>query len=529
MSNDVPMENFRCALFKDGIMHGVGITDASGVAQIEFDPEFTTVGDAQLIVSGYNCLPTTYPVSIIPNAGAYLIYSSCLVNDPLGNSNGQLDFGETAGLTVELENVGSQNASNVQATLTTTDGFVTITDGFENFGTIASGESVTMTNAFSVEIASNIPDQHVVNFSLEIVGGDMWTSTFNLVANAPELVIGNLSIDDSQGGNGDGILDPGEMADIVIQASNLGHSSCLNTQGLLTTGSGNISISNGNFDLGSINAGETKEATFTITVDGSTPLGTAVDFNFALSSGEYDAQHTFYLTIGMVYEDFETGDFSKFDWQSGGDQPWTVTSEDPYEGTYSARSGTISDNQSSEMYVSMTVLANDEISFFRKVSSESTYDFLRFYIDGVQKAEWSGEEAWGQETFPVTAGNHIFKWTYSKDVSVLSGSDCGWIDYIVFPASSGSANFLNVAASASPAELCTGESSQLNAFASGGSGNYTYQWTPATGLNNAGIKIRLQRRHQLQPIQLQLTMGQSGYGPVTVTVILFLPRRLSRF
>ncbi|MBE9491394.1 MAG: T9SS type A sorting domain-containing protein [Bacteroidetes bacterium] len=65
-----------------------------------------------------------------------------------------------------------------------------------------------------------------------------------------------------------------------------------------------------------------------------------------------------------------------------------------------------------------------------------------------------------------------------------NGADCAWIDYIVFPAASGAGNVLNVNASASPAEICLGESSQLNAFASGGSGNYTYQWTPETGLSD---------------------------------------------
>ena len=32
-------------------------------------------------------------------------------------------------------------------------------------------------------------------------------------------------------------------------------------------------------------------------------------------------------------------------------------------------------------------------------------------------------------------GQHELKWIYNKDVSDSSGSDCAWIDYIVFPAS----------------------------------------------------------------------------------------------
>jgi hypothetical protein len=41
--------------------------------------------------------------------------------------------------------------------------------------------------------------------------------------------------------------------------------------------------------------------------------------------------------------------------------------------------------------------------------------------------------AWTQATYPVTVGSHTFKWSYTKDISVNSGSDCAWIDEVVFP------------------------------------------------------------------------------------------------
>ena len=47
--------------------------------------------------------------------------------------------------------------------------------------------------------------------------------------------------------------------------------------------------------------------------------------------------------------------------------------------------------------------------------------------------EWTGEIAWGEVSYPGTAGVHTFKWTYYKDGSVNTGSDCGWIDFIIFP------------------------------------------------------------------------------------------------
>jgi hypothetical protein len=73
------------------------------------------------------------------------------------------------------------------------------------------------------------------------------------------------------------------------------------------------------------------------------------------------------------------------------------------------------------------------ITFYRKVSSESGFDFLRFSIDGVEQDKWSGEENWAEASFPVTEGARTFEWTYSKDGSTSEGSNAAWIDDIVFP------------------------------------------------------------------------------------------------
>jgi hypothetical protein len=135
----------------------------------------------------------------------------------------------------------------------------------------------------------------------------------------------------------------------------------------------------------------------------------------------------------------------------------------------------------------MDVIADGELSFYKKVSSEANYDYLRFYIDDDLQGEWEGEEDWCQETFAVTAGNHAFKWAYEKDYSVSGGADCAWLDYIVFPGTSGSGAVLSVNATAMPEEICLGEGTQLQANVAGGTGSYTYLWTPADNLNDPTI------------------------------------------
>jgi subtilisin family serine protease len=132
-------------------------------------------------------------------------------------------------------------------------------------------------------------------------------------------------------------------------------------------------------------------------------------------------------------EGFETGDFSAYPWVNNSSVPWTVQSSEKFSGTYAAKSGTILANNSTSLSLPVLVSSSGNITFYYKVSSESGYDYLRFYIDDVQQAQWSGAAGWAAATYPVSSGSHTFRWTYSKDGSVDSGSDCAWLDHIILP------------------------------------------------------------------------------------------------
>ena len=134
-----------------------------------------------------------------------------------------------------------------------------------------------------------------------------------------------------------------------------------------------------------------------------------------------------------IIEDFETGDFSMFDWQVDPTYPWTVTTYQPYEGTYCMKSGGAGvANVVSNMTVTVNIPADGLMSFFGKISCESSWDYGYFYIDGVQKGSFTGAGNWIEKTYDVTAGDHTFKWSYTKDGSVNSNDDCFYVDYINF-------------------------------------------------------------------------------------------------
>ncbi len=132
-------------------------------------------------------------------------------------------------------------------------------------------------------------------------------------------------------------------------------------------------------------------------------------------------------------EDFETGDFSQFEWQLSGSQNWFVTETNPYEGTFCAQSGPITDSQQTTLELEYEVYAEDVLSFWLKVSSEGGYDYLTFYIDDVEIEAWSGEVSWQIFEYTVPVGTHTFKWEYDKDFIVSTGADACWIDFITFP------------------------------------------------------------------------------------------------
>ena len=247
---------------------------------------------------------------------------------------------------------------------------------------------------------------------------------------APDLVLEEVEVVDGDNGR----LDPGESALLNLTLRNDGNAPALNVDGLLGSTSPWITITDAGDFLGDVNPDASITGTFALDVDAGTPAGELVAFQLQLTGdGDYAQQVDFELSVGLIVEDFESASFTVFPWEMGGDADWLISGS-PWEGAWCAQSGDVSHNQSSSLSLTLEVLAPGDLSFFYKASSEATYDFLYFYLDGVPQGGWSGEVGWTLASYAVSAGTHTFAWAYEKDGSVSDGSDCGWVDYIIFPA-----------------------------------------------------------------------------------------------
>ena len=63
-SGGIAAEGLTCVILKDSILYGVSNTDTLGNCNITLDPPITEIGNAKLLISGYNCLPTSFPLII---------------------------------------------------------------------------------------------------------------------------------------------------------------------------------------------------------------------------------------------------------------------------------------------------------------------------------------------------------------------------------------------------------------------------------------------------------------------------------
>ena len=395
----------------------------NGEATLTFESP-TETGTAQLVVTSFNKVTEVRDIAIIPANGAYLTYNSFSVND----ANGQADYGETISLNLTIKNIGNEAATNVQVTLSSDSPDLNILNGTATIPSVEALSEYRLNNAFQIAINEMITDGTQAYFTLLCTDGShTWNSQFRMTLHAPAFALSDF--------RPLGNPNPGESGTLLIGFRNTGSSDATAAKVQLYSSSTELVFNPIQYNLGTIPAGESATATATFTTSSDLPTGSSLEVYYHMEALPYTINGTELINIGPVKETFETGDFSAFAWETLGGASWYIDNSTSNTGSYSARSGAIGNTHLTTLQVSIDVSEDGMISFYKKVCTEANKDKLTFYIDNTAKGEWSGEVDWSQETFPVSAGTHKFKWIYMKDGSGSYGDDCCWIDDIQFPSS----------------------------------------------------------------------------------------------
>ena len=426
---DEPLDNFRVSLYDGETLLGFGITDENGDVELSFEP-LETVGAMKLVVTGQSAWPQTLEVTGFESGQPY-VYGTLL------DIEGDAMYGLNHWVHGELNNIGNATAYQVHAAVTSNCEYV-ISNGNNNFtiDEFAPNSSQQFDHIGLIELADNIPDNTIFTLELTTYVGDITHATQkNYIAKAPNLQFADIEVDDSQGDQ-NGFIDQGELISLKVHGKNIGHALASDAYLTAACSDERIHLIQNTFQIGELDPDGNFIAEIVFTSDDDILGGTVFVINLALHTGAYVTYYDYIFSIGLTVETFESGDFSFLDWDHSGDTPWFITDEESHNGSYSARSGAIGDDEVSRLLAYTDVLVDGEISFWFKTSTEYKKDYFAFFIDGKKINWWSGENDWTFVSYEFEAGSHVFEWLYDKNKYGVSGSDCAWIDDITFPRAS---------------------------------------------------------------------------------------------
>ena len=395
---------------KDGVLYGAGEIGEEGTAAIQIEP-ITSGGDVKIVVTHPQRQPYIAVVPAAAMTGAYVAVDSYVLDAD------QANYGETLDMDITVKNVGTLAANNITATLSTECEYVTILSAEGAVASLAPDATATM-EGFQFEVAENVPDKTKAQFFLDITDGtDTWQAKINIVLHAPVVEFESIECADNH---------------MAITFKNNGTAPFYGGTLSLTSCSPDMVFDPETITIETVvEGGRTVVMNADYSFDASVEPGTTFEASYEFTTGQFIVEDIFVVSYGAIMEDFESGSFSN-NWTFSQNNAWTIVPGG--RGTKCAKS--MNEGLSNSDYnatLTVNVLAAGELTFWYKVSSESNYDKLHFYMDNQEKGVWSGSVDWTQFSQAVTVGQHTFKWSYTKDSSVNTGDDCAWIDDIKFP------------------------------------------------------------------------------------------------
>lgn len=433
--NNQAQSNFRCSMLYGDELLAFGMTNEDGEAELQFVDPLDVVDTMQLIITGPNAYCQTYDIVGLNDSQSFIYANDIIVVDE--NNNRRLDFGETVSLDMNFYNAGMMNVDGVTSVLTTSsEEYIEMINSNVTVGSINSGSTKSVDDAFSFKVKDNVPDQQYVFFTMTSTDGtNVWNQDLVYKLHAPVFELYDISYSDELGDD-NGFVDAGEKILVNFKIKNDGNSKSDN---IVVEGSSSnqyVSFETQSVELGKLGMGQEIESHLVLDIDENTADGEQFTIDVKMTSGEYEAYGELRFTVGTIKEDFETGDFSHLNWQFDNDLPWVITKELSHTGNYCAESGHINDDEITSLVIEVENTSDGDVSFYYKVSSTKSNDFMVFYIDNKLQDRWSGEIDWQYASYEVPAGVHTFEWRYDKSPSGSDGADRCWVDDIVFPSNS---------------------------------------------------------------------------------------------
>ena len=209
-------------------------------------------------------------------------YNSYVINDPLGNNNHKLNPGESVTMDLTLDNITDQPVNNVSVTLSTENTHVTITDDTASFPAFAANQTLTVADAFAFNVDDQVAANDRIRFSVAVAVNGEVTGNFNFNVDVYDYMLqygATVVLNDD---NANGLLDPGETADLRILVDNAGNELAQTVVGTLSTDYELITLNETEKPYSTIGAGMMAYADYNVTLDAAAPQDFMIPFTLDL-------------------------------------------------------------------------------------------------------------------------------------------------------------------------------------------------------------------------------------------------------
>jgi gingipain K len=256
------------AISKDGVLHGVGLVDESGVIEVEVDP-VTSSGNVTICVTGLDKIPyiTTIPAAALE--GPYVSVDSY--------TPANVHVGDESSMSITFKNVGtSATNGTTTVTLSCNDENLTIINGTGSFESL-NPETTVQVGGFRYSIAEGVADgtRFTIN-TTAVCGNDTWEGRTVITAGEAVLEFNGLTVP--------GGFVPGETLSITALFKNIGHYKATNAIAHIASTSDYVSFENDTFEIGTLDPTGIATCVFNVTIDADCPMTEQLPLTFTLNA-----------------------------------------------------------------------------------------------------------------------------------------------------------------------------------------------------------------------------------------------------
>ena len=327
-----------------------------------------------------------------------MAFNNAIVNDPLGNNDHKLNPGETVSLSLDLTNVSEAAVNGARLELTTANEHVTIVNGTAQLPNFAPQQNMVVEDVFSFSVDNEVVAKQKIKFAAEVYVDNELSGKLNFTVEVYDYNLQYGAVAVLNDDNANGLLNPGETADLRIFVDNAGNEMAQTVVGTLSTDYALVTLNEVEKPYGTVGAELAGYADYNLSLDASAPDDFAIPFTLELVDA--NGRHT---TLTFTYKNACNVVFALSDSYGDG-----------WNNAYLAVS--YSDGTPSE---NMTINSGNSATYTRELASGSTITLS--WHSGNWDSECSFQIAYDDGTV-IFENQGGFTGTRTLDVNCAGGS-----------------------------------------------------------------------------------------------------------